>query len=67
LGPQKFWVEACAEYERSSGDKPLQKATAAEVLDLDHALSSAAALIAARMRWYVPQRQIFPAIAASIS
>src|SRR5882724_6690084 len=67
LGPQKFRVEACAEYERSSGDEPLQESTSADVLDLNHALSSAAALIAARMRWYVPQRQIFPAMAASIS
>src|SRR5213593_1454523 len=67
LGPQKFRVKACAEYERPSGDEPLQKATSADVFNLHHALSSAAALIAARMRWYVPQRQIFPAIAVSIS
>ena len=34
---------------------------------VDHAFTPAACLIACRMRWYVPQRQMLPCIAESIS
>src|SRR5215475_9915136 len=37
------------------------------LLDGDHARSFAASLIAARMRWYVPQRQMLPDISSSMS
>jgi hypothetical protein len=48
-------------------DASPQKAASADVVNCVHAVAPAAALIAARIRWYVPHRQIFPAIASSIS
>ena len=54
-GPRDLGVEARPEHQRSGGNKPLQKSAPADVLDSAHAhchaLASAAALIAARMRW----------------
>ena len=60
-------AEADVEAEHQPGAKAqaAKDVTPAEIFDC-HAPDSAAALIAARMRWYVPQRQTLPDIASVI-
>jgi hypothetical protein len=66
-GPGGKAAEADVEAEHQPGTKAhaAEDVAPAEILDR-HAPNSAAALIAARMRWYVPQRQMFPDIASVI-
>src|SRR5437660_4734864 len=64
----KLRAEANAEHECSrSDDASGQESATADILNSAHAISPAAALIAVRIRWYVPQRQMFPDMDSSIS
>ena len=56
-----------AEDQRARGEYLLKKATAGDNSNAVHALTPAACLMALRIRWYVPQRQILPCINSSIS
>jgi hypothetical protein len=67
LRPQQLGHGLRTEYEGPGSGQPDEEATAADVDDLAHARASAAALMAARIRWYVPQRQMFPAMEVSMS
>ena len=58
---------ARAEHQGSGREDIFQKTPATDYLDRVHAFTPAAILIAWRMRWYVPQRQMLPCIALSMS
>src|ERR1700730_12394572 len=65
---RKLGIVMHTQNKRSRGDDASrQKSAPADILNSAHAISPAAALIAARIRWYVPQRQMFPAMVSSIS
>src|SRR5258706_38805 len=67
LRPQQLGHSLRAEYEGPGSCQPYEEAAAADVDDLAHTPPFAAALMAARIRWYVPQRQMFPAMEVSMS